>query len=88
MAVDVFYDELLAFLERREARLLSWGFYDVSFRAAEVEAGIANEAPASLRSLWEARNRLGPHDVPGPLPAALQVQRGVDLDAGRQHQVD
>ena len=29
MPVDVFYDELLAFLERREARLLSWGFYDV-----------------------------------------------------------
>ena len=59
MPVDVFYDELLSFLEGREARLLSWGFYDVSFRAAEIEASFASHAPASLSGRWEPRRLLG-----------------------------
>ena len=79
MPIDVFYDELLAFLERREARLLSWGFYDVSFRAPEVEASIATEAPASLRSLWESRNRLG---------ETLPQHFGLMADAGLLHRIE
>jgi hypothetical protein len=35
-----FIAELLSFLERREARLLSWGFYDVSFGADEARAAL------------------------------------------------
>jgi hypothetical protein len=79
MPVDVFYDELLTFLEGREARLLSWGFYDVSFRTAEVEVGIAAEAPASLRSLWESRHRLG---------ESLAQHFGLMTDAGLLHRVE
>jgi hypothetical protein len=40
--------ELLSFLERREQRLLSWGFYDVCFTAQEVEQALRQESPDLL----------------------------------------
>ncbi|MGE5608799.1 MAG: protein DpdJ [Bacillota bacterium] len=40
--------EILSFVERREERLLAWGFYDVQWTAQEIEQALA-EAPASLR---------------------------------------
>lgn len=54
MSIAIFASEFLGFLELREARLLSWGFYDVSFTPKEIEAVLQNEAPAELQSAWAA----------------------------------
>jgi hypothetical protein len=48
-----FAGEFLSFLERQESRLLSWGFYDVSFDAAEVDSMIEQDAEQSLVEYWE-----------------------------------
>src|SRR5262245_48217986 len=52
MSIASFVSEFLGFLEVREARLLSWGFYDVSFAPPEIEAALQTEAPGELQSLW------------------------------------
>src|SRR4051812_47580421 len=59
MAVEPFIDELLSYLERRETRLLSWGFYDATFRPDEIERSLAAEAPRRLERMWEARRSGG-----------------------------
>src|SRR4051794_1613491 len=59
MPVDPFVDGLLSFLERRETRLLSWGFYDITFRPAEAERVLAAEAPPQLAADWAARRAAG-----------------------------
>lgn len=41
--------DLLGFAERAEARLLSWGFYDVSFSAAELRQLVKTEGPSGLQ---------------------------------------
>jgi len=41
--------ELLSFIERREERLLSWGFYDIRFSSAEIEQALTTEATPSFR---------------------------------------
>lgn len=48
-----FVSEFLSFLERRESRLLSWGFYNVSFDAAEVDSMIDQYAEPSLVRYWQ-----------------------------------
>src|SRR5437764_8312879 len=48
-----FVSELLSFLEQQESRLLSWGFYDVSFDAAEVDSMIEQDAEPSVVEYWE-----------------------------------
>ena len=40
--------ELLGFVEQAEAKLLSWGFYDISFSPSELEELVENEAPLEL----------------------------------------
>ena len=47
-----FVSEFLTFIERRESRLLSWGFYDVSFDVEELEKVFDAEAPTELRDAW------------------------------------
>src|SRR5262245_36800383 len=47
-----FAEQLLGFIESRETRLLSWGFYDVSLTPAEVRALLANEAETELQDQW------------------------------------
>jgi hypothetical protein len=48
----LFAEALLSFLEERETRLLGWGFYDVAFDPAEVEALLQTEGPAPLAAQW------------------------------------
>jgi hypothetical protein len=59
MPVDPFIDELLSFLERRETRLLAWGFYDITFRPPEIELALSTEAPEVLANEWQTRRAGG-----------------------------
>ena len=52
MSLQSFVGEFLTFLEKREERLLSWGFYNVRWTVADIEAAFPNEAPESLRKAW------------------------------------
>jgi hypothetical protein len=52
--LEDFTAELLSFLETREQPLISWGFYDATFRAADIEQALADQAPEWLRQAWEA----------------------------------
>lgn len=52
MSLKGFVGEYLTFLEQQEARLLSWGFYNVTFDASEAEVMLEQEAPANLRDGW------------------------------------
>ncbi len=53
MSVTGFVGEFLSFLEQQEARLLSWGFYNVSFGISEIENLLEQEAPDSLLEAWQ-----------------------------------
>ncbi len=53
MSLQSFVSEFLTFLEKREERLLSWGFYNVRWLAADIEAGLETEAPEALRMDWQ-----------------------------------
>jgi hypothetical protein len=59
MPVDPFIDELLSFLERRETRLLAWGFYDITFRPNEIDRALLQDAPRHLAAEWQARRTRG-----------------------------
>src|SRR5207253_700669 len=59
MTIGSFAREFLGFLEMREARLLSWGFYDVSFTPQEIETVLASEASPELLSAWAAHQGAG-----------------------------
>lgn len=48
-----FVSEFLTFLEQQESRLLSWGFYNVSFNAADVDSMIGEYAEPSLVKFWQ-----------------------------------
>lgn len=48
-----FVSALLTFLEQQESRLLSWGFFNVSFDAAEVDSMIEQSAEPSLIERWQ-----------------------------------
>jgi hypothetical protein len=52
MSVQAFVSEFLTFLEKREERLLSWGFYNVRWTISEIEEAFASEAPPELQSRW------------------------------------
>lgn len=54
-----FIGEFLSFLEKREERLLSWGFYDVAFEPAAVEAALEQEGGEKLVAAWETLRRDG-----------------------------
>ena len=51
--MEAFPSRFLTFLETREQRLLSWGFYDVSFTISEIDSLLQNEGEASLTSQWQ-----------------------------------
>ncbi|MGU3656005.1 protein DpdJ [Methylobacterium fujisawaense] len=51
---DAFIPEFLSFLERREARLLNWGFLDVAFDAPDIETLLEDEGPDDLADAWRA----------------------------------
>ena len=53
MSLQSFVSEFLTFLEKLEERLLSWGFYNVRWLAADIEAGLETEAPEALRMDWQ-----------------------------------
>ena len=48
-----FISEFLNFVEQRESRLLSWGFYDVSFEVDELETLFETEASPELKEQWD-----------------------------------
>ena len=52
MTLQSFVSEFLTFLEKREERLLSWGFYNVNWTAADIEVAFSEEAPAALQQAW------------------------------------
>ncbi len=52
MSIQPFVGEFLSFLEQQESRLLSWGFYDVSFVESEVASMIEREASPQLLKEW------------------------------------
>jgi hypothetical protein len=47
-----FAGEFLTFLEQREERLLSWGFYNIRQSAQEIEDAFLQEAPLELQQQW------------------------------------
>ena len=53
MALQDFVSEFLTFLEKREERLLAWGFYSVRWTAADIEVAFSAEAPPVLQQAWE-----------------------------------
>lgn len=53
MPLQDFVSEFLTFLEKREERLISWGFYNVRWTAADVEAAFPVEAPETLQKAWD-----------------------------------
>ena len=53
MTLQSFTGEFLTFLEKREERLLSWGFYNVRWTAADIVTAFSNEAPPTLQHAWE-----------------------------------
>ena len=50
MPLQRFASELLTFLERREERLLSWGFHNVRWTITEAAEAFDSEAPSELSS--------------------------------------
>ncbi len=53
MSLQSFVSEFLTFLEKREERLLSWGFYNVRWTTSDIEAAMATEAPEALQTRWQ-----------------------------------
>lgn len=53
MALQEFVGEFLTFLEKREERLISWGFYNVRWTIADIDTAFAVEAPQALQQAWE-----------------------------------
>jgi hypothetical protein len=47
-------EKLLGFLERREERLLAWGFYDATFDFQSVDRALQDEGGTELQNLWAA----------------------------------
>lgn len=54
-----FVDGFLSYLEGLEARTLSWGFYEVTWCAADVEASLADGASPELLEAWREREENG-----------------------------
>ena len=52
MSLQSFVSEFLTFLEKREERLLSWGFYNVRWTVADIEGAFSSEAAESLQQAW------------------------------------
>ena len=48
-----FVDDFLGFLERREARQLSWGFYDITFDVESAETALLSEGSEGLIAMWQ-----------------------------------
>jgi len=55
-----FVSEFLGFLEKREERLLSWGFYDAAFEPDTVETALQEEGGEALVAAWETFRRKPP----------------------------
>lgn len=53
MSLHAFVSEFLTFLEKREERLISWGFYNVRWTAVDIDAAFPVEAPETLRVAWD-----------------------------------
>ncbi|WNG57111.1 DEAD/DEAH box helicase [Archangium gephyra] len=58
-----FVSEFLGFLEKREERLLSWGFYDATFEPDAVEAALQEEGGEALVAAWESFRRGEGHSM-------------------------
>lgn len=54
-----FANNFLTYLERREEKLLSWGFHNVKYSEADMLHALLHEAPRELRDQWEALQTQG-----------------------------
>src|SRR5438445_380896 len=52
MSLQGFVSEFLTFIEKREERLLSWGFFSVRQTSQEIEDAFQQEASEDLQRLW------------------------------------
>src|SRR5438552_2132406 len=59
MTVQNFAGELLTFIELREQRLLSWGFYNIRQSAQEIEDAFQSDAPPQLTDSWRELEEQG-----------------------------
>ena len=46
-------EKLLSFIEEKEFKLLSWGFYDTYLSSQEIENLVVSEGPEDLKELWQ-----------------------------------
>jgi hypothetical protein len=51
--------EVLGLLERREATVISWGFYDLVFTARDLERALETDAPPEVAEWWGQVRDLG-----------------------------
>src|SRR5206468_657972 len=58
MSYKEFASEFLSVIERQESRLLSWGFYNGSFDAFQIEEWLTQSSP-DLVAFWEAEQAQG-----------------------------
>ncbi len=59
ISIQDFVSEFLTFLEKREERLLSWGFYNVCWTTQEIETAFPEEAPPALKQYWDELSSVG-----------------------------
>jgi hypothetical protein len=59
MTLQAFVSEFLTFLEKREERLLAWGFYNVLWTAGDIEGSFSSEAPLPLKEAWQEFSAAG-----------------------------
>jgi hypothetical protein len=52
MNMQEFASNFLTFLERREEKLLSWGFHNVQYSEADMLYALLHEAPQELQGQW------------------------------------
>jgi len=74
MPLQNFVSEFLTFLEKREERLISWGFYNVRWTAADIDAAFPVEAPEVLQLAWQEFANQG-----RTLPSLIQQMRQRNL---------
>lgn len=58
-----FVSDLLGLLENREAKLISWGFYDLSFTEDEIDELLTRDLAPHCAHRWEMLQAVG-YDVP------------------------
>ena len=59
MTMHEFASNLLTFIERREEKLLSWGFHNVQHSETEILQALQHDAPQELQTQWKTLQTQG-----------------------------